>query len=574
MAAEAGLSVRLAGAHALVQGGARAQRLRLGMLLRAEFGATIRTVGAGYRIPHSALLRVHDVIGEGADWDEAARAVLDDLRLRRDAQLEAARAFAMGHFVGDDELTRLNLGLELAPHQRQAALAIANTTEGVAIFDEQGTGKTLAAIAGFALLRARGTVARALVIAPKSVLSAWRDEAHRLLGADLRVAVAVGSARQRRATIRSDHAILVTNYEALVSDEAVIVLRLHAARSRYLLVIDESFMVKNPSRIRSQAIARVREECARAVVLSGTPAPNEPWDVVNQVAIADRGAAFGPARKPTDRKAARDAVVAGLARTPFLRRLKVQVAPDLPPQDFIELRVPMAERQRHLYEHAARTLALEVRTITDTVFRRDLASYVARRAALLQICSHPGAIDPTYDEVPAKLRFLDAFLKERIVVRGQKVVIWSWFRHSLSALADRFADYGLARIDGSVADADEREDAIKRFQKDPTTRLFIGNPAAAGAGITLTAARTAVYESLSNQAVHYMQSLDRIHRIGQRSSVEYVALLCDATVEIAEFERLKDKQRDSRELLADAWTEPESRLLFLREIEAGLSPRT
>lgn len=573
MAPQTRLIVRLVDDGVLIEHGQRGDRVRLGMALRSEFGTKVRASGAGYRVPRAALLRVYDLVGDDADWSTSARAILTELRRRRDAQVESAREIEIGQYKGVDDLSNLSFGLELAPHQRDAAMAIANAPEGVAIFDEQGTGKTFETLAGFAVMRARGVVDRALVVAPKSVLTAWRDEAHRLLGPRTRAVVVGGNTRGRRELIRSPHDILILNYEALVADERVLSLRLRAARSRYLLVVDESFMVKNPSRLRSQAIARVRHECLRAVVLSGTPAPNEPWDVVNQVTIADGGVSFGPAHRPADRATARAAVVDGLARTPYLRRLKVDVAPDLPPQEFIEVRVPMELRQRDLYERAARTLVLDVKTVSDAGFRRNLASYVARRAALLQICSHPAAIDPNYAGVPAKLTFLDQFLEDRIVARGQKVVVWSWFRYSLAVLAERFAKYGVARIDGSVTETAVRADAIARFQTDPSTRLFVGNPAAAGAGITLTAGRTAVYESMSNQAVHYMQSLDRIHRIGQAANVEYIVLLCDATVEVPEFERLRSKQRDARELLADRWTEPESRLVFAREIEAGLSPR-
>ena len=73
--------------------------------------------------------------------------------------------------------------------------------------------------------------------------------------------------------------------------------------------------------------------------------------------------------------------------------------------------------------------------------------------------------------------------------------------------------------------------------------LFIANPAAAGAGLTLHRARFAVYESMSNQAAHYLQSLDRIHRRGQEREVEYITLLCEDTVEVQEYARLTDKER-------------------------------
>src|SRR5207248_334210 len=102
------------------------------------------------------------------------------------------------------------------------------------------------------------------------------------------------------------------------------------------------------------------------------------------------------------------------------------------------------------------------------------------------------------------------------------------------------------RIDGSVTRIEDRIEAIERFQNDPTVRLFVGNAAAAGAGITLTAAHHAIYESFSNQAAHYMQSVDRIHRRGQEHDVIYHVILARDTIEEHEFERILDKERAGR----------------------------
>jgi len=48
--------------------------------------------------------------------------------------------------------------------------------------------------------------------------------------------------------------------------------------------------------------------------------------------------------------------------------------------------------------------------------------------------------------------------------------------------------------DGAVSDVQVRRDAVRRFQEDDETMLFIANPAAAGAGLTLHRARYSVYE--------------------------------------------------------------------------------
>jgi len=105
----------------------------------------------------------------------------------------------------------------------------------------------------------------------------------------------------------------------------------------------------------------------------------------------------------------------------------------------------------------------------------------------------------------------------------------------------RFARFSPVRFDGKVADPHVRREAVRRFQDDDKTMLFVGNLAAAAAGLTLHRARYAIYESLSNQGAHYFQSLDRIHRRGQKREVEYIVLLCDRTIEQSEYDRLMVK---------------------------------
>jgi SNF2 family DNA or RNA helicase len=564
------VKVELRGDELVLVGGDRTRRLRLASELRSRLGNVVRVRPGGYGIPVAAAGVLASLSGEDLEWADEASTIGREQIDRRERHLAAWSEVAEAIADPDAAMAEIALGLELDRHQKEAAAAIATpSSQGLALFDEQGTGKTISCLAGFALLRARGLVERALVVAPKSVLGSWEVDGRRVLGSDAQIVTLKGGAAQRRAAARGRHDLLLANYEAVVSDLTTLEMVFRAKPERYLLIVDESYFAKNPDARRSEALATLRRHCRRAVVLCGTPAPNAPWDLVNQVNLADGGLTFGPLRVPRDQDEARARVVEGLGSALYLRRLKSQVL-DLPAQDFYRVSVPMQPRQRALYERAARELALEVRSVTDEVFRRGLAHYLARRQVLLRLCSQPASVEPLYAETPAKLLALDAILGDVVESKGEKAVVWCWFRSAIDAVAGRYERYGVARIDGSVADAGVRTAAIERFQFDPATRLFVGNAAAAGAGITLTAARTAVYESFSNQAAHYMQSLDRIHRRGQSRGVSYFVLVCEDTIEEGEYERLIDKQRDARQLLGDPDVEAPSRTVFLADIERGV----
>jgi SNF2 family DNA or RNA helicase len=96
--------------------------------------------------------------------------------------------------------------------------------------------------------------------------------------------------------------------------------------------------------------------------------------------------------------------------------------------------------------------------------------------------------------------------------------------------------------------------------------IFLGNPAAAGAGLTLHSARYAVYESLSNQAAHYLQSLDRIHRRGQDRDVRYITLLARGTIEEVEYARLREKANAQADLLGDPPAQAPTRRMMLADL--------
>jgi len=334
-----------------------------------------------------------------------------------------------------------------------------------------------------------------------------------------------------------------------------------------MLVVDESYYVKNPTAQRSRAVAKLRQWCKRAYVLCGAPAPNSPTDVIHQIDIADAGTTFGGLSIPADEDSAAVVVEKALGNSAiYLRRLKEEALPELPAKSIRKTFVELQPVQDSLYRDAMTNLIIDVRQIDDTYFRKHLGAFMARKWALLQICSNPAGIDPVYSEIPAKLLALDQIVKNIVEERGLKIIIWSFFRYSLRTIVSRYTRYGVVRIDGSVDSIQERDLAVRRFQNDPSINIFVGNPAAAGAGITLTAASHAVFESFSNQPAHYLQSVDRIHRRGQQNPVTSFVLISQSTVEEREFDKLIQKERRGHKIFGKQPREPITREGFLRDL--------
>jgi SNF2 family DNA or RNA helicase len=524
------------------------------LLFRFEDGPQVMTAG-----------------GELLDWTvDAARAVKNRAGMGASAPETVARArhvLAGGVDAARSAIADSRLVDRLDDHQvlNVAALTVAGSWGGC-VFDEQGTGKTITMIATFDLLVERNLADVLVVMAPKSMVREWAVQFDQFTDGVYRVAVVDGSKAEKAKALASGADVVVMNYESAVTSEAAV--RLLARRCRTVLAVDESFNVKNPDARRTAAIARIREWCTHAFALCGTPAPNAPADMVAQFDLVDLGYTFGPVRLDQDPEVAMSQVRDAVAeRGQYVRNLKSVVLKDLPGRSFNRVMVQMRPVQGAAYAATLDGLITDIRQITEVEFRRQAVSFLARRASLLRLCSDPSGVLAGYDELPAKVAALDDLLDQLVRRQNDKVILWSFYRSNLDNLAARYGPLGLVRVDGSVP-SDERREAVRRFQEDDDVMVFLGNPAAAGAGLTLHRARVAIYESLSNQAAHYLQSLDRIHRRGQAREVEYITLLCEGTIEEPEYDRLLTKAQTQADLLGDPPDPQPTRVLVLEELLA------
>lgn len=526
--------------------------LKLKAQLAQRIGSLVTSGRDSISFPVSSLPLVADLISH-AETDEKADGALEQFRRHGSARMRALEIMELNeqpNLVGN-----WNNVLEPAQVSAVAAMTVPGLL-GLCLFDEQGSGKTVMTIAAFDELRRTGEIDAMIVVCPKSMVGEWPKDVVRFLGSDCRVEMAEGDQRQKYEKAQRKFEVLVTNYEGVAP--MLVNLMASASTRRYLLVVDESYYLKNGESNRAEIVDKLRSRCRKCFVLCGTPAPNSAYDLVNQFDLADLGYTFGGFRKLND-PAADWEKIASLVDTKgvFIRRLKPDILKHVPEKNFHVISVELAGKQAMMYEKAKVALELELRLLNNESFKKSLVAYFQRRAALLQICSCPSSIDPTASEVPVKYIVLDELLG-KLVSQGRKVVVWSFYKKSLDEIMARYSLYRPVRVDGSVSPTLRRE-AVRSFQEDPSTMLFVGNPAAAGAGITLHASYDAVYISYSNQAAHYLQSLDRIHRRGQvADEVNYYLLICKNTIEETEVVRLRGKEVRQHDLLGDHITWPTS----------------
>ena len=124
-------------------------------------------------------------------------------------------------------------------------------------------------------------------------------------------------------------------------------------------------------------------------------------------------------------------------------------------------------------------------------------------------------------ETPAKFRVLASMVEEN-ARQGRKTLIWSNFVRNLRTLDRMFARYEPALIYGAVPSESDapaaertREGELARFRSDPACRVLLANPAAMSEGVSLHhACHDAIYLDRTFNACEFLQSVDRIHRLG------------------------------------------------------------
>jgi superfamily II DNA or RNA helicase len=512
-------------------------------------------------IPEEWLARVAMVAGMGQVEDESIRfrrsqaGLLDALLAAQpeatfDAQFETVRAelrsFEGVHAVEQPE------GFEgqLRDYQKEGLgwmEFLRRFSFGGCLADDMGTGKTAQVLALLESRRAarkkdRAKVRPSLVVAPRSLIFNWREEAARFTPL-LRILDYTGPQRDRNAIRRFD--LVLTTYGTLRRDIAL----LREIDFDYA-VLDEAQAVKNSGSEGAKAVRLI--QASHRLALSGTPVENhlgELWSLFEFLNPGMLGAASvfrlvgGAARNPDEE--ARQ-LLAQAVRPFILRRTKAQVARELPERTEQTIYCELGKEQRALYDELRDHYRGALLTRID---RQGLAkSKMMVLEALLrlrQAACHPGLIDASRkEEQSAKLEALIGQLQE-VLESGHKALVFSQFTSLLAIVRKRLDELGLVYeyLDGKTRD---RQTRVEHFQNDPSCPLFLISLKAGGLGLNLTAADYVfLMDPWWNPAVE-AQAIDRAHRIGQLRRVSAYRLIARGTVE----EKVLDLQKTKRDLAA------------------------
>lgn len=477
--------------------------------------------------------------------------------------------------------------MKTKPMEHQATgLERCDGKRNFAFLMEQGTGKTWLTLADAERCYILNKIEAIIVVAPNGVHTnwvkreipthlevetisyTWRGTPSSKKAKDAVEALFRTHKREGRTPLR----VLTVNIEAVNFANGYDLIKRFLLAYRCMFIVDESTRIKSPDAKRSKKVVELGRFATARRILSGTPMPRAPGDLYMQYHFLKEGilgtksfrafnAQFSVLLEADDPKMIAimrklGGKVHGIPQVnatddnglPIFRnleKLSALIAPhsyrvtkadclDLPPKVYKQIYFELSPAQRKVYD----TVAEEHSYLLEREgFAEDVSfEAIAARTKLKQVTSgfiniYGEAVLLPPEDNPRMSAFKTVLEGVLEVNPRAQIIVWAMFEQELLQVKAYLDSINInSAFYYGATKRDERDRIIDEFQAG-NIQVFIGHAAAAGIGITLTAAETAIYYSCSDDNELRMQSEDRNHRIGTKGTVVYYDLIGEDTLD-------------------------------------------
>lgn len=473
-------------------------------------------------------------------------------RKYKDGDFDSTQFNEFALFVND------NIQRKLKEHQLKAAFHLYLVKNG-ANFSVPGSGKTTAILSVYEKLKSEGKVNLLFVVGPPACFGPWKIEFEETFGRppDWRI-LAGGDQNTRKSeyfTPASKKAELyLTTFQTLLNDQNETITFLGQRGIDAFLVIDEAHYIKQIEGSWADAVLNICEYAKYRCVLTGTPMPKSYTDVFNlfdflwpdgEVIDSDTKIRVQIHEENNDSASAKEVLKESIG--PLFYRVRKSELGLIPPvfnppyvlsmnkyekiiYDAIQNKIRNYSKQDYLKDidlirtlRRGRIIRLRQCVSYAKLLFRAVENY---REELIDDESDLAKLICDYDnlEVPAKLEYLKQFVSN-LQETKQKVVIWAYFIDTLKLIKNYLTDAGFyckliygdtPIVQTSISDEETRERIRDEFvDANSGLDILVANPAACAESISLhKTCYHAIYYDLSYNCAQYLQSLDRIHRVG------------------------------------------------------------
>jgi SNF2 family DNA or RNA helicase len=452
-----------------------------------------------------------------------------------------------------EKLQKVGFTRKLTPEQIRNVSKLAALSAG-ASFSVPGAGKTTEALAYFFFHA--NPENRLLVVAPKNAFAAW-DEQLAFCTKTTETFIRLRSGENNiQSLLNQNPRFSIITYGQLPRAKNAI--NTFLSQNKVFMFLDESHRIKRGAGgVVAEAILETSFLPYKKLILSGTPMPQSVKDLEPQFSFLYPDVAL---REDSD--------ISELIQPVYVRTTKAEIGLPAPVRKTILL--SLAPKQQVFYQ----MLKSETQRVVCNIPRKDrnrMRQIGKSIIKLMQFVSNPALlardITQSFSEELCSLLATDTSVKvdyackraRALAKEHQKTIIWTSFVENVELIAFRLADIGADYIHGGVDageedDFDTREGKIKRFHQDSSAMVLVANPAAASEGISLhTVCHHAIYVDRSFNAAQYLQSEDRIHRLGLPKDIETTieVLECKDTIDSVITSRLNEKVQKMSTILND-----------------------
>ena len=469
-------------------------------------------------------------------------------------------------------------------------------------FSVPGSGKTTIAYAAISRWLEDGIVEKIFVIGPTASFLPWEEEYVACFNKKLRSCRISGNLAREFPNLGDSYDLFLIHFNTAMYRQWE--LQKFMEKWKTVLIIDESHYIKSPELRRWASTAlNIAPYAKRRIILSGTPMPNNAKDLWTQITF------LWPNNHPLGNQTIYNnyANKHGIGKyksildSLFCRIKKNDLK--LPKPEWITHEVQLNTRQQEIYDViAAKTLKeLDETNIHEQAKLQKFR--IARMVRLLQTASNPSLLyemssefdvnSTTFSEefgLPAekiKLPGIENSINEKITNyskfeipskmvkasqlardlfdKGNKVIIWNSFIHNMMRFKSQLlADLKPIVINGytpkEINEPENRDELINEFKNSTEPKILIASAASLGESVSLhknskgqKVCNHAIYLDRNFNGAQYMQSMDRIHRIGMDDSVkvEYHIIIAKNTIDEVINRRLNEKWTDMLNALND-----------------------
>ena len=450
--------------------------------------------------------------------------------------------------VDSDKNYPVPAGLDYYGYQK-AGIEYCLDKDNILIGDEMGLGKTVQAIGVINVNKPKDV----LIVSPASLKLNWKKELETWL-VDKRDVQVIMSGKD---SLDEKQDIVIVNYDVLQKYQELL------DKKWSLVIMDEVHYLKNPDAQRTKAALSVQAD--KKIMLTGTPIPNRPIEIQAVAGYLDDksfGNRFGFGKKyaslhkkqVTRNKSVWDWSGASnldelqrrLRQSFMIRRKKDEVLKDLPAKVKQIIELPYESYKKEIkaeysafedYNNKNKNPNVDPYSLDADQFSSsiDFANMSSQRKATAE------------KKVKAVVEHLESF--------NEPVVVMAHHRDVIAQLEAELIkqDKKVVVLTGEKNQV-ERNEAVEAFQSGQAD-VFIGSIKAAGVGLTLTRASKMVFAELDWVPSDIAQAEDRIHRIGQESSVLIQYIVVEGSLDAVFAKKIVDKTKVAARALDDVVVE-------------------